>query len=77
MPSPRVLRNYKNWVNPKAGFNEEVILAFKRKSERFFDVERYIVIIFDEMKIKSNLVFDKELIGYTDLGDEELNYSAF
>ena len=79
LPSRRVLRNYKNWVRPKPGFNEEVILELIRKSDKFFDVERYVVILFDEMKIKSNLVFDKhtnELIGYTDLGDKELNYAA-
>lgn len=45
----------------------------------YFDVQRYVVLLFDEMKIKSNLVFDKvtgELIGYVDLGDPEVNYAT-
>ena len=36
--------------------------------------------MFDEMKIKSNLVFDKhndELIGFVDLGDPDTNYNCF
>ena len=45
----------------------------------YFDMQRYVVLLFDEMKIKSNLVFDKgtgELIGYVDLGDPEVNYAT-
>ena len=45
----------------------------------YFDVQRYVVLMFDKMKIMSNLVFNKitgELIGFTDLGDLELNYVA-
>ena len=44
-----------------------------------FDVQRYVVLLFDEMKILSNLVFDKvscELIGYTDLGDPDINFGT-
>ena len=35
----------------------------------YFDVQRYVVLLFDEMKVLSNLVFDKvsgELIGFVD-----------
>ena len=35
-----------------------------------------MVLSFDEMKVQSNLVFDKhtnELIGFVDLGDEDVN----
>lgn len=38
-----------------------------------------MVLLFDEMKVMSNLVLDKvtgELIGFTDLGDLELNYAV-
>ena len=47
-------------------------------SNDYFDVERYIALLFDEMKIRSNLVFDKnsgQLIGFTDVGDPTLNYA--
>jgi hypothetical protein len=38
-----------------------------------------VTIVFDEMKIKSSLVFDKnsgEIVGFTDLGDPELTFSS-
>ena len=41
--------------------------------------KRYVVLLFDEMKITSNLVFDKftgELIGYVDLGDPDINFGT-
>ena len=48
-------------------------------TDPYFDVQRYVVLLFDEMKVMSNLVLDKvtgELIGFTDLGDVELNFGA-
>ena len=48
-------------------------------TDTYFDVQRYIVLLFDEMKIMSNLVFDKvtgELIGYVDLGDPNVNFAT-
>ena len=45
----------------------------------YFDVQSYVVLLFDEMKIKSNLVFDKvtdELIGCVDLSEPEVNYAT-
>ena len=52
---------------------------FKSETSSYFDVQRYIVLLFDEMKVNANLVLDKatgELIGFTDLGDPELNFAA-
>lgn len=49
----------------------------KDQTNSYFDVQRYVVLLFDEMKVMSNLVLDKmtgELIGFTDLGDPTLNY---
>ena len=79
LPSQRTLRDYRNWIKPKTGFNENVILDLIKITDSFFDVQRYVVLLFDEMKIKSNLVFDKhsgELIGFTDLGDPCINYGT-
>ena len=48
-------------------------------TESYFDVQRYVVLLFDEMKVMSNLVLDKvtgELIGFTDLGDPDLNFGV-
>lgn len=46
-------------------------------TSQHFDIQRYVALLFDEMKIQSNLVFDKqtnELIGFVDLGDPDVNY---
>ena len=45
----------------------------------YFDVQRYVVLLFDKMKVMANLVLDKttgELIGFTDLGDPDLNFGT-
>ena len=74
-----ILKDYKNAIRPKAGFQNEVIEELKGLTNSHFDVQRYVVLLFDEMKILSNLVFDKvsgELIGYTDLGDPDINFGT-
>ena len=46
----------------------------------FSNLQRYICLAFDEMKIQSNLVYDKysgELIGHVDLGDPDINHTPF
>ena len=79
LPSQRRLRDYRNVIKPKRGFQAEVVTELKNMTEQYFDVQRYVVILFDEMKVSANLVFDKvtgELIGFTDLGDPELNFAV-
>ena len=76
LPSQRTLRDYRNFFKPKPGFNLENIERLKEHSKDYFDIQRYVVLSFDEMKIQSQLVFDKrtnELIGFVDLGEEKLN----
>ena len=78
LPSQRTLKDYRNCIRPKARF-QEVIEELKDLTNSYFDVQRYIVLLFDEMKIMSNLVFDKvtgELIGYLDLGDPDINFGT-
>ena len=79
LPNQRKLKYYRNAIKPKRGFQKEVIEVLKSETSSYFDVQRYIVLLFDEMKVMSNLVLDKmtgELIGFTDLGDPELNFAA-
>eukprot|EP00794_Sanderia_malayensis_P001641 gene1641-1822_t len=79
LPSRRTLRDYKNWIRPKTGFQKEVVVELTRLSDSHFDIQRYVVILIDEMKVKSNLVFDKhsgQLIGFVDLGSEEHNFAT-
>ena len=67
----RTLRDYKNFIKPKTGYSQLVIRDLQVVTKEYFDVERYVILLFDEMKVKSSLVFDKytgELKGYLDLG---------
>ena len=76
LPSERVLCDYKNYFKPKAGINKENIENLREKTKSFSDVQRYIAVAIDEMKIQSNLVFDKflgDLIGFMELGDPMTN----
>ena len=79
LPSQRRLEDYRNTIKPHTGFQEEVIEVLKAETDSYFDVQRYVVLLFDEMKVMANLVLDKstgELIGFADLGDPDLNFGA-
>ena len=79
LPSQRRLRDYRNYIKPERGFNKKIIEELKTKVSTFSDVEKNVILSFDEMKIENSLVWDKhsgDLIGYVDLGDEELNYAT-
>ena len=79
LPSLRILRDYKNYIRPTRGFNPEVINELAKNIVSFSEIERYVTVLFDEMKIKENLVWDKhlgELIEFVDLGDININYTS-
>ena len=79
LPSQRTLRDYKNCIRPHTGFQEKAIEDLKEQTNSYFDVQRYVVLLFDEMKMTSNLVLEKltgELIGYVDLGDPDINFGT-
>ena len=80
LPSLRTLRDYKNYIRPQRGFNPAVVSELQKKTELFSSPERFVTILFDEMKIQEDLVWDKhtgELIFFVDLGDIKLNYATF
>lgn len=78
--SQRTLRDYRNYIWSTRGFQDCVVEELKSLTDSYFDTQRYVVLLFDEMKVQSNLVFDKHtgvLIGYVDLGDPDINYGTF
>ena len=79
LPSQRRLKDYRNAIKPKRGFQKEVLDVLIAETEHYFDVQRYVVLLFDEMKVMANLVLEKtsgELIGFIDLGDPDLNFGV-
>ena len=80
LPSHGTLRDYRNAIKPTVGFNPKIIAELCSLTKDFSNLQKYICLAFDEMKIQSNLVYDKyngELIGYVDLGDPDINYTTF
>ena len=80
LPTRRTLRDYKNAVKPGAGFNHQVINELIKIASGLKGCQRYIVLSFDEMKIKENLVYDRcsgQLVGYVHFGDSGTNYAYF
>ncbi|XP_047145625.1 uncharacterized protein LOC124818645 [Hydra vulgaris] len=80
LPHRTTLNQYTDFASSKSGFVPEIVsrLCLDLKIETLKDHERQTIIMFDEMKIKQNLIFcstSGELRGFTELGDmnEELN----
>ena len=74
LPSERTLRDYTHYFKSVAGFNPDVNLQLQREVDlQSLSVsKRYVVLVIDEMKIKEDLVYDKNsgnIIGFTSLGD--------
>ena len=80
LPSRRTLRVYRNAIKPTVRFNPKVIAELCSLTKDFSNLQRYISLAFDEIKIQSNIVHDRhsgKLIGYFDLGDPDINYTTF
>ena len=72
LPSERTLRDYTHFIKGHAGFSAELNAQLIKEANICADKDRYVVLIWDEMKIKDDLVFDKhtcELIGFVNCGD--------
>ena len=60
LPSECRSNDYRNAIKPQRGFNVQVIEELKSISNSYnFDVQRYVILLFDEMKVQANLVMDK------------------
>ena len=56
LPSESTLRDYRNFFKRRDGFHPENIERLKTQTSKYFDIQRYVVLSFDEMKIQSKLV---------------------
>lgn len=70
LPGESTLRDYTNFIHPKAGFQTEVLAELRKTSDKLDDHMRYVALLHDEMSIKEDLVFDEktgELIGFVNI----------
>ena len=73
------MHDYKKYIRPNRGFNPDIVNELAKKSASFSEIERYVTILFDEMKIQENSVWNEhsgELIGFVDLGDINVNFAT-
>ncbi len=73
LPSERTLRDYSNYFKSKTGYQVEMIRELQQESKlpTLPESKKYVTLTIDEMKVKENLVYDKnsgEIIGFTSLG---------
>ena len=82
LPSQRTLYDYSHYTEHGTGFQEKVTEQFVSeciKNSNDNECSQYVGILFDEVRIKADLVYDKhsgELVGYVDLdkvGNEFMN----
>lgn len=74
LPSNRTLRDYTHVYNPQLGFQREVDeqLHGEMNVDSLQNHQKFIGIIFDEMKIKEGIVYEKhanEVLGFVNLGE--------
>ena len=43
--------DYKNYIRPKRGFNNEIITELLKKTENFSEDEKFFVLLKEEMKV--------------------------
>ena len=68
-----------NAITPKTGFNPGLFGEIKDATKDYTSSQRYVMALFDKMKVQSNLVWDKhsgELVGYVNLGDPDINFAT-
>ena len=74
LPSERALRDYTHFIKPHTGFSYEVDQQLQReaKLDSIPDFKRHVCLVFDEVKVKEDLVYEKhsgELIGFVNIGE--------
>lgn len=82
LPSERTLRDYTNVIKSRSGFQCEVDeqLLKEAKLEDSAEHRKYVSLVFDEVKIKEDLVYNKhtgELIGFVNITDINHHLTAF
>ena len=72
LPSQSTLRDYTHYIKTSIGFSTEVDKDLLNVSFLSNELNKYVVLVMDEVHIKNDLVYDKHqgcLIGFTNLGE--------
>ena len=82
LPSQRTLRDYTHYIKSSSGFSTDVdkMLMDAARVTTCPEREKYVVLLFDEMHIRDDLVYDKhsgKMIGFTNLGEVNNHLSQY
>ena len=82
LPSERTIRDYSNWMPAKPGFTAEVDMQLMKEAKinEIPEYQKYVCCIFDEVKVKEGLVYNKEsmeIIGFVNIGDISEHLNAY
>lgn len=72
LPSQRTLRDYTHYVKTTIGFSAEIDQNLVDVADLSQSINKYVVLIIDEVHVKEELVYDKHdgcLVGFINLGD--------
>ena len=73
LPCGRTLRDYTHFIKAGIGIQTDVTkqLVLVAKLDKLEEHQKYVVLMFDKMKIKEGIVFDKDeckIVGFVDVG---------
>ena len=80
LPDRTTLNKYFNFTEGRSGFNPEIVKLLVDQIKNYEDFQRNVGIAFDEMKIKSGLVYNKasgKLVGFCEMGDMNAELMKF
>lgn len=72
LPSEQTLFDYSHWMRGEIGFQAKMNDQLLKEVDQAEEKNNYVVLAFDEMKIREDLVFDKHscsLLSFVNLGD--------
>lgn len=82
LPSGRTLQDYTHFIQAGVGIQTEVTdqLLSNVKMSGLEDYQKYVSVVFDEVKIKEGMIYDKHdcrIIGFVDLGGVNSSLESF
>ena len=82
LPSERTLRDYTHLVQAKPGFQPDLDKQLCRdaKIDTIPEHQKYVCIVFDEVKVKEDLIYNKyssKILGFVRLGEVNDHLSKF
>ena len=82
LPSERTLRDYTHFLKSKPGFNPRIDEQLHREAniDSIAEFQKYVCLVFDEVKVKEDLVYDKHSaspLGFVKIGNVNDHLSKF